>query len=240
MYFAIIGDIVDSRKILGRNEVQIQMQQVLNNVNNTYDKYIASNFTITLGDEFQGLLSSASKIFEIIDFIRYSLYPINLRLGIGIGDMSTSFQWSTSIGSDGPAYWAARQAINTIHNDDSKSSSIRIEADMSKGLSNQAVASTWQQTLTQTINVINSTLVVCQQQEASWTRLQAGFVAKLIKEYKYGDNGKFVQVHIANAFNMSPQLVSNKIKMTGIKKYVAVRINLSNIIQNICSEITVH
>ena len=236
MYFAIIGDIIDSRKILHRNEVQMQMQQVLNNVNDTYKEYIASNFTITLGDEFQGLLSNASKIFEIIDYIRYSLYPINLRLGIGIGDMSTRFQRTTSIGSDGPAYWAARQAINTIHNDDNKSSLIRVEADLSKGMSNQDLDVAMQETLTQTIGVINSTLVVCQQQEASWTHLQADFVAMLIKAFKYGDNGKFVQVKIAKEFHLSPQMVSNKMKMTGVKKYIAVRINLSNIVQNICNK----
>ena len=236
MYCAIIGDIIDSRKILNRNDVQIKMQQVLNTINVTYSKYIASDFTITLGDEFQGLLSNASKIFEIIDFVRFSLYPIKLRFGIGIGDMSTSFRRETAVGSDGPAYWAARQAINIIHNDNSKSSLLRVELDLSKGLSNRTLDYSVQQTLQQTINIVNGTLVVSQQQEASWTRRQADFVAKLIQTFKYGNNGRFIQVQIANAFNMSPQLVSNKMKMTGIKKYVAVRINLSNTIQNICKE----
>ena len=235
MYFAIIGDIVDSKKIPNRNEVQLDLEQVLYTANKIYNDNIVSNFTITLGDEFQGLLSNANKIFEIVDFIKYSLYPIELRFGIGIGDMSTSFQQTTSIGSDGPAYWAARQAISTVH-ENNQGSLIRIEVNTSKGLSDQTINNAMQQTLSQTINVINSTLAICQQQETSWTRQQADFVARLIQTYKYGNNGKFVQVQIAKEFNMSPQLVSNKMKMTGIKKYIAARINLGHIIQDICNE----
>lgn len=177
---------VNAKKIPNRNDVQLHLVQVLNTANNIYNDSIASNFPITLGDEFQVLLSNASKIFEIVDFIKYSLYPIQLRFGIGIGDMSTSFQQTTSIGSDGPAYWAARQAISTVH-ENNQGPLIRIELDTSKGLANQAINNAIQQTLSQTINVINSTLAICEQQESSWTRQQADFVARLIQTYKYGN-----------------------------------------------------
>lgn len=148
MYFAVLGDNVDSKNLSNRNEVMTHLRHVLNTVNYEYEEYIASNFNLTVRDEFHELLSNASKLFEILDFVWYSLYPIKLRSGIGIGDMSTSFRRETSNRSDGPAYWAARQAINTT---DIKNSLICIEADLSKGLSNYALDSSVRQTLLDTI-----------------------------------------------------------------------------------------
>ena len=56
IYVAIIGDIIDSKKIKNRNEVQQKLKHVLSKINQSYDDIIAANFIISLGDEFQGLL----------------------------------------------------------------------------------------------------------------------------------------------------------------------------------------
>jgi len=58
MYFAIIGDIVESKKILNRNEAQEKLNHILKDINIEYERNIAAKFIITLGDEFQGLLSN--------------------------------------------------------------------------------------------------------------------------------------------------------------------------------------
>ncbi|MBM6619559.1 SatD family protein [Bacillus suaedaesalsae] len=111
-YCAIIGDIVGSKKLQNRQETQDHFKNVLNAANEKYDKYIASKFTVTLGDEFQGLLVHPSLSFEIIEFIKDRMNPIELVFGIGIGKMETSFDKHTSIGSDGPAYWYARKMVD--------------------------------------------------------------------------------------------------------------------------------
>ena len=56
MYFAIIGDIIASKTISNRSEVQNHLKRILDQVNEEYKSNIASRFSITLGDEFQGLL----------------------------------------------------------------------------------------------------------------------------------------------------------------------------------------
>ena len=53
MYYAIIGDIKNSKDIENRYEVQEKLKHVLNNVNSNYKDNIKANFLITLGDEFQ-------------------------------------------------------------------------------------------------------------------------------------------------------------------------------------------
>ncbi|MDP4085085.1 MAG: SatD family protein [Bacillota bacterium] len=116
MYCAIIGDIVGSKKIKNRQEIQDKFNDVLNNANKLYNESIASNFTITLGDEFQGLLIKPSLSLEIIEFIRGKMHPIELVFGIGVGQMGTKFSKDISIGSDGPAYWYARKMVEKAKN----------------------------------------------------------------------------------------------------------------------------
>ncbi len=109
-YCAVIGDIVGSKKLKEqRNQVQEKFKDVISKVNNKYSQYIESKFTITLGDEFQGLLNDASISYEIIQYIKENMMPVNLVFGVGIGTMETTFSKDISIGSDGPVYHYARK-----------------------------------------------------------------------------------------------------------------------------------
>jgi hypothetical protein len=111
LYCAIIGDIVKSRNIKNRVEAQYKFEDVLSLINTTYDSYLASNFTVTLGDEFQGLLYEPYIFYEIIKKVKEMMYPIELVFGVGVGEMEIPFEKNMSIGSDGPAYHYARQMV---------------------------------------------------------------------------------------------------------------------------------
>jgi len=111
VYCAIIGDIVNSKKIPNRQEIQDLFFSVLNDINREFDNNIASNFTITLGDEFQGLISKPSLSYEIIKKIKQKMFPVELVFGVGIGEMKTRIEKTISIGSDGPAYHYARNMV---------------------------------------------------------------------------------------------------------------------------------
>jgi hypothetical protein len=113
-YLAIIGDIKNSKALLNRNAVQKELQGILDDINESYHKDIASRFTITLGDEFQGLLKSGSPAVYIIDRIERVLYPIRLRFGLGVGEITTDIKFEYALGADGPAYYYARDMINTL------------------------------------------------------------------------------------------------------------------------------
>lgn len=112
IYCAIIGDIVQSRKIQDRQVIQCQFIDTINRVNRDYNNFIASNFTITLGDEFEGLLFSPSKSYEIIETVKKQMAPAQLVFGVGIGTISTRFLKKTSLGSDGPVFHYAREMVN--------------------------------------------------------------------------------------------------------------------------------
>lgn len=113
-YVAIIGDIVDSKKINNRKVIQRKFKNVLTDINVKYSEDIASKFTITLGDEFQGLLKNRNNIMKIICEIEMAMTPIELRFGIGIGSISTDINFDNSSEIDGSAYYRARKMIKEI------------------------------------------------------------------------------------------------------------------------------
>lgn len=119
-YVAIIGDIKKSKKLNERNEAQRKLKTILEQVNIIYGEELESTFLVTLGDEFQGLLKTSKHILDIIKFIQRNMYPVSIRFGVGIGEISTDIDPGGAIGSDGPAYYAARVMIEDIRKKEEK------------------------------------------------------------------------------------------------------------------------
>lgn len=121
-YAALIFDIVDSRKILDRYEVQSKFKEIINFLNYIYKGKIVKDVVCGSGDEFQGLFKSVADAYAYIHSLQVYIYPIRVRSGIGYGNIKyTNSDWisdskwlSTDI--DGEAYYKARDAINAIPN----------------------------------------------------------------------------------------------------------------------------
>lgn len=110
----IIGDIVASKQIENRNEVQENLNQVLSHLNYPHRNDLLSNYTITIGDEFQVVLSEFDSVFSDIINISVNLYPVKVRFAIGIGTLSTPINEEQAIGMDGPAFYLARHGIEGL------------------------------------------------------------------------------------------------------------------------------
>lgn len=120
IYYAVIGDLIGSRELEERRGFQYKLKTLLIELNTAYAHAIAAGFTITLGDEFQGLLTEPAPLLEVMDRIRMSIYPVKVRFGIGIGTISTDIDVSVAIGADGPAYHAAREGLRTVKDRDGR------------------------------------------------------------------------------------------------------------------------
>lgn len=132
-YVAMIGDMKDSKKISNRDAVQAKLKKVLQNINELYAGDIAAKFTITLGDEFQGLLYRGANAMAMITEIERQMYPVKIRFGLGIGAINTEINRELAIGADGPGYHRAREAIAYLKQNEKRketgAADIRIEAD---------------------------------------------------------------------------------------------------------------
>ena len=199
---AIIGDMIDSKKIENRELAQKKLKYILEEVNIRHQEIILSNFTITIGDEFQGLLKISSSVFQIIDYIKNEFKLSALRFGIGVGEITTAINPRQSIGADGPAYWNARKAINYIHdNDDYGTSTIAFES----GHSNFDQSITIQLALTE---FIKSRWVFSQQET-----FQAILDLNIYQE-------RFDQSVVAKSMNLSDSAFTKRLKSSGIKLYL--------------------
>lgn len=131
LYYAIIGDIVASRRVTERGELQKRLKRVLAEINRDFCHIIAADFLITLGDEFQGLLfaNAAACPAVIAERIMSSLYPVRVRIAIGLGGISTEIDRSAALGADGSAFHRARNGIERIRNENRGGSALRFICD---------------------------------------------------------------------------------------------------------------
>ena len=111
LYLVIIGDIIKSRALSNRYEVQKTFQSVVSEAQTTYGGRLVSPITLTIGDEFQSVMQSASDLFKIVDELETQMLPVQLRHGFGIGTIDTDINREYSIGMDGPAFHKAREAL---------------------------------------------------------------------------------------------------------------------------------
>lgn len=114
LYCAIIGDINKSRGLQHRDKIQKKFHKAMIVINKEFKDDIAAKFLITLGDEFQGLLTSAEKSYQCVRRIQELMDPVQFTFGVGVGTISTSFTVNTFT-MDGEVFHRARKAL-----DDSK------------------------------------------------------------------------------------------------------------------------
>lgn len=114
MYYAIIGDIIDSRKSSDRDALQKNLKQVISTLNKSLSTFLASPLVLTEGDSFQGLFQYSFPLVYLISEFRNELYPYKIRFGVGVGELSTQLNPENSLENDGPAYHLARNAIEYV------------------------------------------------------------------------------------------------------------------------------
>ncbi|MGD1821963.1 MAG: SatD family protein [Pleomorphochaeta sp.] len=211
---AIIGDIIDSKQIPidKRNLYQDKLKKVLSQINKVYESEIISNFIITLGDEFQGVIKNASHLFEIIEMIEIAMEPVELRFGIGVGILLTEIDRKASLGSDGPAYHRARKSITLLKNNKDNIQNILI--DSSNTIFDKE---------------INSHLYWVCRTYNTWSMLQR----KIVK-YKMYDK-TLTQKEIAKNLDIDQSLVSRTLKASLYDNYFNSKQSISLLVEKVRS-----
>lgn len=120
-YAALIGDFVQSRNLDNRREVQRGFASVCAELNKERDRLgLVSPLTITLGDEFQAVFGNVGRLWECIVRIEAAMEPAAIRFAVGLGIISTDIQRDTALGMDGPAFHAARAAMEQLKKGDAR------------------------------------------------------------------------------------------------------------------------
>ncbi|MDF2519926.1 MAG: hypothetical protein K0R84_554 [Clostridia bacterium] len=117
LYGVVTMDIVGSRSLENRPEVQDRLDSFINEVNKDYSQYLAAPINFTIGDEWQLITSYPDMVYEFIHLFQQELWQMGIKFyaGIGIGSISTNL-YDDSRKMDGPCFIAAREAINICKN----------------------------------------------------------------------------------------------------------------------------
>lgn len=108
----VIGDVVQSRRAEDRPGLHARLNDVLAEVNQTFDP--VTPLRITIGDEYQGGFTTPQTAVRATLRLRLALAPdVDVRHGIGWGEVAL-LQAEPRI-EDGPGWWAAREAIVEVH-----------------------------------------------------------------------------------------------------------------------------
>ncbi|MDI6757193.1 MAG: SatD family protein, partial [Endomicrobiia bacterium] len=91
-------------------KTQEKLLVALESINKRFKDFVAVKFSVTLGDEFQGLLSGIEKSYDICRAIEKDLYPVKISFGVGVGNVSTNVARRTSQ-MDGKCFVRSRGAL---------------------------------------------------------------------------------------------------------------------------------
>lgn len=108
MAVALICDVRGSRKIENWGEVYTEIEQVLKKINQAFENDFMTFLEFTVGDEFQGVLTTPQNAYEVIKFLKIYM-PVRFYCGVGIGEVE--IPKSHSGGMRGNAFYRARDAI---------------------------------------------------------------------------------------------------------------------------------
>jgi hypothetical protein len=110
--YAVIGDLVGSRTQPSRVEAQ---QHLLAALRTTNDRLPAVQpLEPTIGDELQGVYDTLGAALEATVLVRLALpETMDCRFGVGVGHLEIVGASAYGLTQDGPAWWSAREAIDT-------------------------------------------------------------------------------------------------------------------------------
>ena len=205
MYLALIADVIDSKMVQERLDLQKQVEKTLQKINELFKDCLASAFTLTLGDEFQALLKVDAPVFQIIDTLRLELNPTQLRFGIGLGEIVTAIDPLQSVGADGPAYWNARGAINFVHQ---KNDYGNTQIYFSSGKENQDY-------------FVNALIASGEAIRSGWRESQEEILLNLLKRSVYSES--FSQQDLAQSLSINPSALSKRLKSSSVRVYLRGR-----------------
>jgi hypothetical protein len=111
--FTVIGDLVRSRRAADRAALQERLGEILSVVNARVETM--QPFEPTVGDEFQGACATLADAVLATLLVRVGLHPhADVRCGIGSGEVTVYDDRRTPLLQDGPGWWSAREAIESI------------------------------------------------------------------------------------------------------------------------------
>src|SRR5256885_13621311 len=113
-YIALIGDAAASRTLPPTRRARLQhaLRRAIPQFNRRWRAALAARFAVTLGDEFQALLTTARPVWEILHEVHVRFPEVTWVVACGLGAVATRLEPRiTAPEVDGACFHAARAAL---------------------------------------------------------------------------------------------------------------------------------
>ncbi|MBO4849031.1 MAG: hypothetical protein J5586_07765 [Clostridia bacterium] len=200
MYYAIIGDLVGSRRLAPdkRREAQTRLMDALETVNTRFAPGVAARFLITLGDECQGIMDASGDPVAAALTIIKEMKPFEIRFSIGCGDITTPINRSAAIGADGPAFYLARKTAEDMKAD--HAARLRVAAADAEST-----------------EVMNTVAALCDRLAADWTKKQEELALEMTLARLRGERP--TQWEMAKELGVGQSTVNARLTAAGFNEY---------------------
>lgn len=211
MYYAIIGDLVASRRLSPeqRAAAQLELNAALAEVNAAFSGSLAAKFIVTLGDECQGLINSEGDPVSAALMLLHRMRRYPIRLAIGMGGISTSLDGGPAIGADGTAYRRARRAIEQMK--------VRHGARLRFACGDEELES-----------ALNVVAALCDKLASGWTDKQEQAVCAMLTARIAGV--KLTQTELAASLGIGQSTVNAQLSAAGYNEYCAGIMHLRHVL----------
>lgn len=110
---AVLGDVVASRRHPDPEQRRDRIAEAIAAANDRFEPI--QPLTPTIGDEFQGLFADLVSALDATLMVRLtSLGEVDVRFGIGSGELFAFDPARAPFEQDGPAWWSAREAVDLV------------------------------------------------------------------------------------------------------------------------------
>ena len=213
MYYALIGDMIASKKLPKPRRVQAQekLSSALASVNAGFEGQIAAKFLITLGDECQGLMLSPGDPVAAALEIMHQMRPFGIRFAIGMGGMDTPIDPNAAIGADGEAFHRARACIEGMkarHFARLRFATGDPDAD----------------------EALNTVAALCDRLSLGWTDKQEALVHAMLTARFSGR--KLTQAELGAASGVGQSTVNTQLSAAGFNEYSAGMLYIRRLLSN--------
>lgn len=203
----LIGDIVDSRGAPDRHALHARLSATLRRTNRLVPATDA--LRITVGDEFQASYETLGGALDAAFRIRLDLLPqTQVRFGLSWG--GTTILDARDGTQDGPAWWAARQAIEAAQAAERRPATHAVRTVYTPAQDDGP-----------SVGAVNAALV-CQDQLLSSLDERA---VRILQRLAAGES----RTAIARAEDVSPSAISQRIRTAGLEIIVTAARDLASV-----------
>ena len=113
LYAVITADVVHSRRLPRFPPVRDARLRLRSRLH-LDRKLVLQQYTVTTWDEFQNILADLSRLPPVILDLRRYFYPLQLRIAVGIGEVTQPHRKPLNVFAAGEAFELARQAMENL------------------------------------------------------------------------------------------------------------------------------